>query len=638
MFTRELVAELRRAAPNFVRRQAKTLGQARYGWDHRKQVAFVFGCQRSGTKMVMRVLDRSPATRIFHENHATAFSDFQLRGDAVLRALVALNPAPSQVFKPICDSHEADHLLARFPDAHGVWVYRHFDDVANSATDKWGLHQLELIHAIHNGDLTTWGWRTARLSDTVRAELRRVWRPDLTVPEGAMLFWYVRNHFFVELGLDVHPRMKLVKYEHLVQEPEAGFRAIFDHVGAPFDASFLDKVRATSVGRRAPAEASAEIRALCADLMARLDGWVSPVPAPSPPSPVLLLINTLGTGGAERYVVTVANWLVAHGVRVAICATPGELVAQLHPDVEFHATDLTRIRADLPRAAARVRAVLAALQPAVIVTNSLAVTWVARAADPRAHVPIVDVAHGWPDTSYPLVGKLMRVADRVVAVSPEVKAKLVAGGMPPEQVEVVLNGVDCRPLGRRVGAAREAARAAMGAGPDDTVVLTVGRTSAQKAQHHAIELAVRMPHLRFVIVGEGERDAELAALVQERGVGDRVRLLGLRSDVPDLLGSADVYLSCSDWEGMSLTIIEALASGLPVVATATEGSVHLVDAEVGRIVPIGEVAAMEAALGELGDPALRARLGDAGRARALGGFSHERMMAELVRVLALVRR
>lgn len=639
MISRERVAELRKAAPNFVRRQAKTLSQARYGWAHSKQVAFVFGCQRSGTKMVMRVLDRSPATRIYHENHATAFTDFQLRPDPVLRALVALNPAPSQVFKPICDSHKADLLLERFPDGHGVWVYRHFDDVANSATHKWGLHQLEVVTAVAKGDLTTWGWRTERLPDALVAEVRRVWRPDLSIAEGAMLFWYMRNSFFVSLGLDTHPRMLLVKYEDLVLRPEATFRTIFDHVGAPFDASFLDKVRATSVGRREAPVASPEIRSLCDALMRRMDAWASPVPAPVPPSPVLLLINTLGTGGAERYVVTVANWLAARGVRVGVVTWGGELAEELRPEVELHEVDLRRIRGDLPKAARKVRAVIEALRPAVMVPNSLAVTWVARAADPLGKIPIVNVAHGWPEESYPWVGKLMRVADRVVAVSPEVKSRLVQGGMPPEQVEVVLNGVDTTPLGRATGEVRAQARAALGAEADEVVVLSVGRVTEQKAHENLVEVAARLPGLRFAIAGTGAREAAIAELIEARGVGDRVRMLGLRADVPALLGAADLYLSTSNWEGMSLTIIEAMASGLPVVATATEGSSHLVDAETGRLVPIGDVAALTEAVAELAaDPALRRRLGEAGAARARERFSHDRMVGELVRVLALVQR
>ncbi|MDP2307735.1 MAG: glycosyltransferase [Pseudomonadota bacterium] len=639
----------REAAPGFLRRQEKNLDQLRYGWDHPQQLCFVFGCQRSGTKMLMRVLDKSPATRIYHENNALAFDDFQLRSDRIVRTLLRISPAPSQIFKPICDSQEADRLLTRFPAAHGLWIYRHHDDVANSALHKWGAHQREVVAAVASGERVAWGWRTARLPDTVVANVRRVYRDDLCDDEGALLFWYLRNAFFFELGLHEHPRVLLVKYERMVQAPESTFPAVFAHVGAPFDAGFIERVHAGSVGRNEAPRASPEIRALCADLLARLDAWApAPVPAAAPRpvspvlvSPVLMLINTLGVGGAERYVVTVANWMAERGVDVAIAASPGELVGELLPSVGYVATPLRRVRGGLPLAALRVRGILRARRPAAIVANSLVVTWIARAAQVRRRVPIVTIAHGWPDHRYRRVGPLLRIADRVVAVSPEVKAKLVSAGLDPGRCDVIFNGVDCTNLGPRVGAARVSARAAMGAGPDDLVVVILGRLSAQKAHHHVIALAERLrerrPELRFAIVGEGARAEELTRLVRAAGLDDRVRLLGLRSDVPDLLGSADIYLSCSDWEGMPLSTIEAMAAALPTVATRTEGSGQLLTEDCGVVVPVGDVAAMAEAVERLAaDAPLRARLGEASRRRALASFGHDRMARELAALVARV--
>lgn len=644
--------EYRRALPGFMERQRKIAGQARYGWGHPTQVSFVFGCQRSGTKMVMRILDNSPMVRIFHENHASAFSDFELRSDAVVRALVALNPAPAQIFKPICDSQRADELLANFPEANGVWVYRHHADVANSATEKWGFHQREVVSAIASGDLDRWGWRTARLPESTIAAVRRVYRPDFSTAEGALLFWYVRNAFYFSLGLQDHPRMMLVKYENLVLDPARGFPPLFAHIGSPFNPSYIARVRPDSVGRKEPPPASPELLALCAELQARLDERAAASPparaaAPPPqallPRSVLLLINTLGTGGAERYVVTAANWLSERGVRVAVASSGGELEPLLLPAVERFRVPLERVRGTLPAAAAQVRQILADVKPDVVIANSLAVTWVARAADPLANIPIVNVAHGWPEPSYPMVGPLLRAAARVVAVSPEVHDRLVAAGLPLDRARVVFNGVDLSDLAPRTGESRAAARRSVGAEPDDILVLCVGRTSAQKAHHHVISLArtlaERHPRLRYAIVGEGQRDAELAGLVAEAGVGHLVRLTGLRSDVADLLGSADIYLSCSDWEGMSLTAIEAMGSSLPIVATATEGMTHLVNAENGRLAPVGDVEALADALSALADdPARRAALGAAGAARARAHFSHDRMLRELMAVVAEVTR
>lgn len=637
------------AVPGFVDRQAKNLAHFRYGWGHEKQISFVFGCQRSGTKMLMRILDRSPAVRIYHENHASAFTDFQLRSDRTVRLLARASPAPSQIFKPICDSQRADEVLANFPQANGLWVYRHFDDVANSACQKWGAHQREVIDAVLTGDLTKWGWRTARLPAGVVQAIVRVGRPDLTEHEGALLFWYMRNAFYFELGLDKEPRMLLTRYEDLVTDAAASFERVFSHVGAPLDPGFLSRVHGEGVGRSQPPPVSPEIRALCAGLLERLDAAnarprvLEPGPAPVPASRVLLMVNYLGVGGAERYVVTVANWLAEQGVSVAVAAERGSLVPELSPGVEFFDAPFHRVRGDLLAVARQASAIINRHKPAVIIANSLAVTWVARTAlllgSHRA--TIVTVGHGWPDDRYARVGPLLRAADVVVAVSPEVRAKLVAGGLPPSRCAVIFNGVDCRGLGHCAAEVRLAKRRELGVGPDDILVVTLGRLTAQKAHQHVITIAAQLkrllPNVHYAIVGEGGRADELAGLANAEGVEDKVRLTGVRSDVADVLGCADIYLSCSDWEGMPLSTIEAMASSLPTVATRTEGSGQLLDASCGIVVPVGDATAMAEAIGRLAeDPALRASMGAAARQRALTSFSHDRMARQLVRVIASV--
>jgi len=623
----------RDAAPGFLRRQAKRLGQARYGWDRSRSLGFVFGCQRSGTKMMMWILDGSPITHIYHENQASAFSGFQLRSDRHVRSLLKLNPAPNQIFKPICDSHRADRLMESFPSARGLWIYRHYDDVANSAVRKWGEHQRDVIDAVARGDTSTWGWRTERLPASVVSAIAAVHRPDLSAEEGALLFWYMRNAFFFSLGLDQHPRLRLVKYESLVRDPAGTFPGVFEHLGARFEPAMLDRVRDDSVGQRPSPVASPEIRALCEALLQRMDSWTAP--AAPVPSPALMLINTLGVGGAERYAVTVSNWMAEQGATVSLVASGGELVKALSPEVAFIAAPFEHVRGDLPAAAMKMRRILSEQRPSVIIANSLVVTWIARVAQAGQQIPIVTVAHGWPADRYRLVGPLMRASDRVIAVSPEVRDRLVMGGLPPERCQVIFNGVDCTNLGPRRGALREASRAAMGAGTDDVLVAIVGRLQDQKAHQHVItvadQLRPRHPRLRYAIVGKGARADELQGLVDAADLGDRVRLLGVRSDVADLLGSADIYLNCSDWEGMPLTTIEAMAASLPVVATRTEGSAQLLDETCGVVVPVGDAGAMAQSISQLVEaPERRQQMGAAARRRALASFGHERMSRELM--------
>lgn len=640
-FDRERLRELMGAAPGFVKRQAKVAGQLRFAWMGKRQVGFVFGCQRSGTKMVMWVLEKHKKIRIFHENHASAFSDFQIRPDPVIRALIATSPAPVQVFKPICDSHDADRILDRFPSSRAVWIVRAPDDVANSAVKKWGEHQREVVDAVAAGDLDRWGWRTARLPEDVVATIQRVHRPDLTAHEGALLFWYLRNQFFFSLGLDQHPRMRLVHYQPLVESPLEAFPVVFEQLGAAFDPACVAEVHSGSVGKADAPEASPEIRALVDDLHARMLAWAPAEPAPPAyPRSVLLMIDTLGVGGAERYVVTVANWMVEQGIAVAIASEGGALEADLDPRVTFHQADIDMVRApQLPAATARIRRVITDVSPDVIITNSLATAIVARAAQPRGRTKVVNVGHGWPAERYPRVAPLMRIADRVVAVSPDVKDKLVAGGCDAERISVVFNGVDCRGRERREGETRAQAREAMGGGEGDIIVATVGRLEDQKAHQHimavAAKLAPTLPNVRFALIGGGSREDELRALAADPSVDGRVTLLGKRMDVPDLLGSADIFFNCSDWEGMPLTTIEAMAASLPVVATATEGSSQLLTEDCGIVVPVGDPDAMADAIAQLvTDDARRMAMGEAAKDRAWAGFSHERMARELTEIAA----
>ncbi len=618
-------------------RGAKHLGQLRFGWGRDKRLGFVVGCQRSGTKMLMRVLDQSATTRIYHEDDAAAFEDFQLREDWLIQALVTASPAPCQILKPICDSQHTHLLLERFPGSQALWLYRDPDQVAASAVSKWGAHQAEIIDALVAGRTQDWGWRTADVPPAIVERLRAVHRADLSPEEGALLFWYLRNALFFELGLDRDPRARLASYRELVEQPQRAFPPVFAHLGARFEPEAIDQVHSRS-SERPPLPADPAIRALCQGLLERLDRAIEEQPSPALISPVLMAINTLGTGGAERYVVTVSNWLAEQGAQVVVVSSGGEQVPLLDPRVRHVEMDLTRVRGELPATALELRALMREVRPAVVVAHSLVVSWVARAAQVRRRVPILTVAHGWPEERYAQVGRLIGVADKVVAVSPEVQRKLVEGGLSQDRSAVVYNGVDLRGLGQRPEPARSQLRQELGVGPRDLMVLNVGRLSEQKAQHHIVTVAEalreRHPELRYVIVGEGERDEQLARLVRDKGLGDRVRLAGLRQDVPDLLGAADLFLSSSDWEGMPLSTIEAMASELPVVATHTEGADQLLTPDCAIVVPVGEAPAMASAVAELAaDRPRRQAMGREGRARALERFSHERMCRELAELM-----
>ncbi|MFQ5515732.1 MAG: glycosyltransferase [Myxococcota bacterium] len=358
-------------------------------------------------------------------------------------------------------------------------------------------------------------------------------------------------------------------------------------------------------------------------------------------SPLLILTNQLDVGGAEMWVVAVSRWLSGCGIQVIVASSPGELVDRLPPDVRYHPTPLTDVRSGLPLAALRVRRLVKLYEPRLVIANSLATTWVARLATLWTRLPVVEVAHGWPQERYRWVAPLARIADLVIPVSKDVAQNLRQAGLPERKIRVVENGVDLTALGRRPLPRRHEIRALFQAGPEDVVVVNVGRFTLQKAQHRVIEVAHRLarshPKLRFAIIGYGERENELRDLIARRSLQDRVRLLVGRSDVAELLLASDVYLSCSTWEGMPLATIEAMGAGLPLICSNVAGATALVGRENGFLVPPHDVAAMAAAIACLVEDAdLRRQMGASSRVRAEQKFSIERMGRDLIAAASTV--
>ena len=188
----------------------------------------------------------------------------------------------------------------------------------------------------------------------------------------------------------------------------------------------------------------------------------------------------------------------------------------------------------------------------------------------------------------------------------------------PREV-VIPNGVTTNPLPD--AAERAAARARLSLGPDDFVVGIVARLSAQKAHQVLFEafagLRREHPNARLVVVGGGEREQELRALVARLGLADSVVFTGIRRDVPALLPAFDVSCLSSVHEGVPLAAIESMAAGIPLVVTDCGALRDIItDGEQGYLVPVGDSSTMCTRLVRLAASAdLRQRLGLSARAR-----------------------
>jgi glycosyltransferase involved in cell wall biosynthesis len=240
-----------------------------------------------------------------------------------------------------------------------------------------------------------------------------------------------------------------------------------------------------------------------------------------------------------------------------------------------------------------------------------------------ARVPaVVAHEHMWSfsgDRARTLIDRNLigRLCDAFVAVSQNAADSMIGvEGIPADKVRVIPNGIP--PV---QGADGARFRRDAGIAPDAPLVGSVGMLRPEKAFEVLIEAAAALraerPDAVVVIAGEGEERAALEEAAERLGLGDAVRLLGYRSDTPDLVAALDVAVCCSDFEGTPLSVLQYMQAGVPVVATEVGGLPELIDDNVnGLLVPPRDAGALAAGIGELlADGALRKRLGEAAAAR-----------------------
>lgn len=188
--------------------------------------------------------------------------------------------------------------------------------------------------------------------------------------------------------------------------------------------------------------------------------------------------------------------------------------------------------------------------------------------------------------------------------------------------------------------ARARIRAALGTPETRPVVIAVSRLVRLKGYPELAAAMQAVPEAELWVVGErleSDRGGDMAALLANAGLGDRLRLLGYRDDVAALLAAADIFVLPSHFEGLPMSVIEAMLAGLPVIASDLPGTREQVVPEItGLLVPPRQIAPLAAALDRLvHTPALRTRMGEAGRARALERFDEAQVVARTLDLLGL---
>jgi glycosyltransferase involved in cell wall biosynthesis len=337
---------------------------------------------------------------------------------------------------------------------------------------------------------------------------------------------------------------------------------------------------------------------------------------------VLYLIDSLVPGGAERSLAAMAPHLVAGGIVLEVATLherPGVQAELAAAGVGLHSLAGGGGRAGWARRAQRL---IRDRRPDLVHTTLFEADLAGRVAATVCRVPVVsslvNAAYG-PEqhAGGSGVGRVKLGAARLldaVTARPVVRfhavSQYVADVMARRlllrrsRVEVVTRGRDPALLGTRTAERRELARAGLGVGPDEAVVLAAARHEWQKGLDTLVEAVPQVlagvPGARVLIAGrEGNQTPQLRALADRLGVAGRVQFLGARSDIPELLCAADAFAFPTRWEGMPGSILEAMALRAPIVASDIPPVTEAVtDGLSARLVPAGQAGALAGALVE----------------------------------------
>jgi glycosyltransferase involved in cell wall biosynthesis len=374
---------------------------------------------------------------------------------------------------------------------------------------------------------------------------------------------------------------------------------------------------------------------------------------------ILHIVDSLDRGGLEHVVCDLSSEQLHRGCNVSVYClhTPGSLAAGLAAKGVRVICGYKRSGADL-RVMLELRRLMQGGGAALFHAHSMMPNYYACAARLLGglSITVVNTRHDMGSTRpgdrreklYRLSIPLTRLA---VMVSQGVRDHFVGAGIvPASKARLVLNGIhtDCPLSGTPLQ--RAAGRRLLAVSDDQFVVGCVGRLVELKNHVAAIRavarLAAVLPQLRLVLIGGGPLRERLGLLAHELGIADRVRFLGERNDARELLPGLDAFLMPSLTEGHSIALLEAMAAGLPIIATHVGGNPEIVSHEhTGLLVPVNDDACISAALSRLiGEVGLAAHLGAAARGWAVEHVSvhamadaYEAVYAEALGLKAIAR-
>lgn len=354
------------------------------------------------------------------------------------------------------------------------------------------------------------------------------------------------------------------------------------------------------------------------------------------PHRLAICITELSVGGAERCATQLALEFASIGWQVEVYSLlpapsdeRGEFVQRLREaEIPVHFLN-ARGTWQFPQIVWQLRRAFRRQRPDVVQTLLFHANVLGTLAARSANVPLVvtglRVAEPTRRWRLRLEQSLAAKADWHVAVSQSV-AEFYRGRLPGERISVIHNGLDWE----RFRDAEPIDLASLGIPPGRKIVTFVGRLEAQKnlvwLLEHARAWLDRMPHHDLLLVGSGSQAQSLQELAGQRGISARVHFAGWQREIPGILKASDVLLLPSAWEGLPNVVLEAMAVGIPVLATKVEGIQELLgNAAEPQMVPPGDAEVWTERLIGLVSAEIAKPIGEQNRSRVQESFTFSRM-------------
>lgn len=331
---------------------------------------------------------------------------------------------------------------------------------------------------------------------------------------------------------------------------------------------------------------------------------------------IVIIINNLGIGGAERLTLDTLTELVARGMKpILVTLNPERKGRTLEESVKKLPIKWQQF--SFPSVFSfsewgRLISFLRNEKPDMVITHLWFANTIGRIAAFSTQTPrIIAFEHNVYDTiktwkTFVADWILQFVSTKIIAVSASVKESLIRHRIQSKKIEVILNGIS---LERYKDASPVPIREALSLSSSEFLFLFVGRLIHQKGVDVLIKAFSKVSDGQLLIVGEGSLRKTLEDLALTCGVASRTHFLGVRSDIPGLLRAADCFVFPSRYEGLPLALVEAAASGLPLIVSDFGSASEVVAEGAGIIVPVEDVEGLAEAMKKmLSDESLRKRL------------------------------